>query len=161
MQVKKIEIKVQCDITIINISQNRKYNMAWHKVFNFFKGRTTHKTIHYLLCIYEDVNLFVRVTHKIHKHWSPMNNDDSTDSRCIFSYQLFTIEIFRGYTEVKSSTTSDIWPKSTQSVKCRTETPIHCGNKSSCKRLDIWRGHGEESTYVWVLQSSQSDQEYY
>ena len=25
-----------------------------------------------------DVSSWIRVTHKIHEHWSPMNNDDST-----------------------------------------------------------------------------------
>lgn len=37
-------------------------------------------TIHFLINIRGDVNLWVRVTHKIHQHRSPMNNDDSTVS---------------------------------------------------------------------------------
>ena len=37
-------------------------------------------TIHFFINIRGDVNLWVRVTHKIHEHRPPMNNDDSTVS---------------------------------------------------------------------------------
>ena len=39
-----------------------------------------------LLIVRVDVNSWVRVSHKIHKHWSPTNNEDSTVIKSIISY---------------------------------------------------------------------------